>query len=364
MGRKETIYYAASFFQTLDLGPFRGPALSNAFETERNGGSSKAKSLKSVYCAPEHNSFHQSAASVTVPADLEASNVDAVLEEHPISILTNGKKHPCIRSSWRPPLHRSEIYPDFRSNYQHPLTKYGHIVHVPYLGKSVYLPNDPNYAGVYDSEAIATQIVDDVIAMGLNVNGLHVVLLNWRTGRTMTECSDLVSIETLNSYHLAHTSSSTTATTCTLWGGLRPTHSMPPFLPPTPLLSFPVLLLDQHVSSVRTQLRPFCSNPTPGMPFSKSNENCIYMLSIIVQVLDFRVNAGRADMLVDPAPAAGFHIALHLEPTVFPVEGVLQNAVTTILPYCFMWCLLEEESDWFLPVDQDRLFGISILAFR
>ncbi|KAJ7843337.1 cytochrome P450 [Mycena olivaceomarginata] len=46
----------------------------------------------------------------------------------------------------------SEIYPDFLGNYKRLLQKYGHIVHVGYLGKSVYLTDDPDCAGVVLSE--------------------------------------------------------------------------------------------------------------------------------------------------------------------------------------------------------------------
>ncbi|KAJ7909826.1 hypothetical protein B0H13DRAFT_2329969 [Mycena leptocephala] len=37
----------------------------------------------------------------------------------------------------------SEIYPDFMGNYQRLLAKYGRMVHVSYLGKSIYLTDDP-----------------------------------------------------------------------------------------------------------------------------------------------------------------------------------------------------------------------------
>ncbi|KAJ7798825.1 cytochrome P450 [Mycena leptocephala] len=46
----------------------------------------------------------------------------------------------------------SELYPDFMGNYQRLLTKYGHIVHVSYLGKSIYFTDDPDCAGIVLSE--------------------------------------------------------------------------------------------------------------------------------------------------------------------------------------------------------------------
>ncbi|KAF8175086.1 hypothetical protein K438DRAFT_2023020 [Mycena galopus ATCC 62051] len=263
-----------------------------------------------------------------------------------------------------------------------------------------------------EAEATATQIADDVIAMGLNVNGAYVVLLNWRTGRIFA----LVSLQDLEflsprSYILVHSGDDTYPMGRIEIYTFDGTHS--PTLTATLLL--PALLPDQRIFSVRTQAGPFCSNPIPGMPFSKSNENRIYMLSIVysdtscshlfirhrflykyvseykdttpamvvpweewgpqssrllpgrhaewmephgerfafacnnlnvVKVLDFRVNTGRADMLVDPTPAAGFN-------------SVFQNPVITTLPYRSLWRVLEEESDRFL-LDQDRLFSISL----
>lgn len=37
---------------------------------------------------------------------------------------------------------RREIYPDFLGNYQRLLDHFGHMVHVSYLGKSVYLTDE------------------------------------------------------------------------------------------------------------------------------------------------------------------------------------------------------------------------------
>ncbi|KAF8133597.1 cytochrome P450 monooxygenase [Mycena galopus ATCC 62051] len=96
---------------------------------------------------PATISFHEFADTETTPSDLKAlETVDVILEEHavqPVPGPTGGI--PFIGGY-------SEIYPDFIGNYQRLLRKYGHIVHVGYLGKDVYLTDDPDCAGVVLSE--------------------------------------------------------------------------------------------------------------------------------------------------------------------------------------------------------------------
>ncbi|KAJ7247592.1 cytochrome P450 [Mycena rebaudengoi] len=101
-------------------------------------------------------SFHKSATPNTTPSDLAAfDTVDAILSERTVAILISGKK---VRTVPGPnggiPFigGYSEIYPDFIGNYQRLLAKYGHIVHVAYLGKSVYFTDDPDCAGIVLSE--------------------------------------------------------------------------------------------------------------------------------------------------------------------------------------------------------------------
>ncbi|KAJ6564144.1 cytochrome P450 [Mycena capillaripes] len=101
-------------------------------------------------------SFHKSAPPDAIPVDLEAlSTTDAVLAERTVAVLISGKKvRPVPGPTGGIPYigGYSELYPDFIGNYQRLLTKYGHIVHVSYLGKDVYLTDDPDCAGLVLSE--------------------------------------------------------------------------------------------------------------------------------------------------------------------------------------------------------------------
>ncbi|KAJ7656162.1 cytochrome P450 [Mycena polygramma] len=101
-------------------------------------------------------SFHKSAPPDTTPSDLEAlSTMEAILEQRTVALLVSGKKvRPVPGPTGGIPYigGYSELYPDFMGNYQRLLTKYGHIVHVSYLGKSVYLTDDPDCAGAVLSE--------------------------------------------------------------------------------------------------------------------------------------------------------------------------------------------------------------------
>ncbi|KAJ7091304.1 cytochrome P450 [Mycena crocata] len=101
-------------------------------------------------------SFHKSGPDDAIPADLQAlETMEAILAERTVAILVSGKK---VRDVPGPtggiPFigGYSEIYPDFMGNFQRLLNKYGHIVHVSYLGKSVYLTDDADCAGVVLSE--------------------------------------------------------------------------------------------------------------------------------------------------------------------------------------------------------------------
>ncbi|KAJ7501233.1 cytochrome P450 [Mycena galericulata] len=105
---------------------------------------------------PTTISFHVSAEADTTPSDLKAlDTIEAILAEPTVSILISGKKvRPAPGPTGGLPFigGYSEIYPDFMGNYQRLLRKYGHIVHVGYLGKSIYLTDDPDCAGVVLSE--------------------------------------------------------------------------------------------------------------------------------------------------------------------------------------------------------------------
>ncbi|KAJ7707330.1 cytochrome P450 [Mycena rosella] len=105
---------------------------------------------------PTTISFHRSADANTEPSDLERlDTIDTIVAESRVAILISGKK---VRLAPGPtggiPFigGYSEIYPDFMGNYERLLRKFGHIVHVSYLGKSVYLTDDPDCAGVVLSE--------------------------------------------------------------------------------------------------------------------------------------------------------------------------------------------------------------------
>ncbi|KAJ7362924.1 cytochrome P450 [Mycena albidolilacea] len=116
----------------------------------------KTVSAKFSIALPTTVSFHRSAPPDTTPNDLEGlDTIDAILKERAIAILISGRKvRPVPGPSGGIPFigGYSEIYPDFMGNYQRLLTKYGHIVHVSYLGKSIYLTDDPDCAGLVLSE--------------------------------------------------------------------------------------------------------------------------------------------------------------------------------------------------------------------
>ncbi|KAJ7713604.1 cytochrome P450 [Mycena metata] len=105
---------------------------------------------------PTTISFHVSAGPDTIPTDLKVlDTTDAILVERTVAILVSGKKvRPVPGPTGGIPFigGYSELYPDFMGNYQRLLQKYGHIVHVGYLGKDVYLTDDPDCAGLVLSE--------------------------------------------------------------------------------------------------------------------------------------------------------------------------------------------------------------------
>ncbi|KAJ7082583.1 cytochrome P450 [Mycena epipterygia] len=105
---------------------------------------------------PTTISFHPSADKDAIPSDLAViDTIDAILTERTVAILVSGKKvRPVPGPTGGIPFigGYSELYPDFMGNYQRLLNKYGHIVHVGYLGKSVYLTDDPDCAGLVLSE--------------------------------------------------------------------------------------------------------------------------------------------------------------------------------------------------------------------
>ncbi|KAF7364400.1 FAD-binding FR-type domain-containing protein [Mycena sanguinolenta] len=112
-------------------------------------------------------SFHKSAPADTIPGDLEVlGTIEAILNERTVAILISGKKvRPVPGPTGGIPFigGYSEIYPDFIGNYQRLLTRYGHIVHVGYLGKSVYLTDDPDCAGIVlgEGEYFSKEIGDN-----------------------------------------------------------------------------------------------------------------------------------------------------------------------------------------------------------
>ncbi|KAJ7472845.1 cytochrome P450 [Mycena latifolia] len=105
---------------------------------------------------PTTISFHKSTDADTAASDLEKlDTIDSIVAETRVAILISGKKvQPVPGPMGGIPFigGYSEIYPDFMGNYERLLRKYGHIVHVSYLGKSIYLTDDPDCAGVVLSE--------------------------------------------------------------------------------------------------------------------------------------------------------------------------------------------------------------------
>ncbi|KAJ7055685.1 cytochrome P450 [Mycena amicta] len=106
---------------------------------------------------PSTISFHKSVPTDTVASALEPlDTIDGVLAEGTVALLISGKKvRPVPGPSGGLPFigGYTELYPDFMGNYQRLLNKFGHIVHVSYLGKDVYLTDDPDCAGVVLSES-------------------------------------------------------------------------------------------------------------------------------------------------------------------------------------------------------------------
>ncbi|KAJ7663283.1 cytochrome P450 [Mycena polygramma] len=101
---------------------------------------------------PSTLSFHKSAPPDTTPSDLQVlATTEAVQGEGTVALLVSAKRvRPVPSPTGGIPFigGYSELYPDFMGNYQRLLTRYGHIVHVSYLGKSVYLTDDPDCAGI------------------------------------------------------------------------------------------------------------------------------------------------------------------------------------------------------------------------
>ncbi|KAJ7472790.1 cytochrome P450 [Mycena latifolia] len=105
---------------------------------------------------PTTISFHKSTDADAAASDLEKlDTIESIVAETRVAILISGKKvRPVPGPTGGIPFigGYSEIYPDFMGNYDRLLRKYGHIVHVSYLGKSIYLTDDPGCAGVVLSE--------------------------------------------------------------------------------------------------------------------------------------------------------------------------------------------------------------------
>ncbi|KAJ7472797.1 cytochrome P450 [Mycena latifolia] len=105
---------------------------------------------------PTTISFHKSTDADAAASDLEKlDTIESIVAETRVAILISGKKvRPVPGPTGGIPFigGYSEIYPDFMGNYDRLLRKYGHIVHVSYLGKSIYLTDDPDCAGVVLSE--------------------------------------------------------------------------------------------------------------------------------------------------------------------------------------------------------------------
>ncbi|KAF7318711.1 FAD-binding FR-type domain-containing protein [Mycena chlorophos] len=116
----------------------------------------QAVAAKFSIALPSTVSFHKAVPVETVTTDMPSlETVDAVLGEKDVALLVSGKKvRPVPGPTGGLPIigGYSEIYPDFMGNYQRLLTRYGHIVHVSYLGKDVYLTDDPDCAGIVLSE--------------------------------------------------------------------------------------------------------------------------------------------------------------------------------------------------------------------
>ncbi|KAJ7442447.1 cytochrome P450, partial [Mycena latifolia] len=105
---------------------------------------------------PTTISFHKSTDADAAASDLEKlDTIESIVAETRVAILISGTKvRPVPGPTGGIPFigGYSEIYPDFMGNYERLLCKYGHIVHVSYLGKSIYLTDDPDCAGVVLSE--------------------------------------------------------------------------------------------------------------------------------------------------------------------------------------------------------------------
>ncbi|KAJ6455918.1 cytochrome P450 [Mycena vitilis] len=116
----------------------------------------KAVAAEFSVALPSTLSFHKSAPPDTTPSDLKLlETTEAIEGEETVALLVSGKRvRPVPGPTGGIPYigGYSELYPDFMGNYQRLLTRYGHIVHVSYLGKSVYLTDDPDCAGIVLSE--------------------------------------------------------------------------------------------------------------------------------------------------------------------------------------------------------------------
>lgn len=95
---------------------------------------------------PHTISFHREPSKETLPSDLVSISDEELLKlgDEKVALLVSGKQVRDVPGPTGLPLigGYSEIYPDFLGNYQRLLDHYGHMVHVAYLGKSVYLTDE------------------------------------------------------------------------------------------------------------------------------------------------------------------------------------------------------------------------------
>lgn len=92
--------------------------------------------------------FHISDNSDTLAGDLKRlDTTQAIADQRTVAILVDGCKPRVVPgpTGGLPFIGGySELYPDFMGNYQRLLDKYGHLVHVQYMGRNVYLTDDPD----------------------------------------------------------------------------------------------------------------------------------------------------------------------------------------------------------------------------
>ncbi|KAJ7872385.1 hypothetical protein B0H13DRAFT_1895400 [Mycena leptocephala] len=273
----------------------------------------------------------------------------------------------------------------------------------------------PTYSDLGTGDSF--QITDDIIGV-YSLHSYYLVLVDWRMGTTIANVSCSSSMQDFSflssrSYSVVHLnlrllegpgggegetleSGRLEIFTFAAEGISSPTH--------VATLELPELDHSGYIESMQILAGPSCTKPLSGTPFSKSNDNRIFRVGMLLvcpddaqwchlfvhhrslhkYVLD-HVREKRTAAMIVPWDQWGpqksrmllgedyfwnrhpsstrLATALHFGPSALRLDGIFRDTVVTSLPYKSTLRSLDEEYNVFL-IDQDRILGINTYERR